>query len=92
MKRILICPDMCGYFFHTKIARIKPEDDFDKIGLTNGVGEDHLGQKKCSLGIKALLSVLVPHQLMLEEEPPWVGNQVGHGHTSAECHEDGCGR
>lgn len=78
MKRILICPDMCGCFFQTKAARIKPKADFGKIGLADCIGEDHLGQKKCCLGVEALLSVLVPHQLILEQEPPWVGNYTGH--------------
>lgn len=71
-------PDICGCFFHTKVARIKPKADFGKIGLSDSVGEDHLGQKKCCLGVKALLSILLPHQLMLEHGPQWVGNHVGH--------------
>lgn len=78
LKRILMYPDICGCFFHTKAARIKPKADFGKIGLADGVGGDHLGQKKCCLGVKAVLSVLLPHQLMLEHGPQWVGNHAGH--------------
>lgn len=61
MKRILIRPDMCGCFLHTKVARIKPQAILGKVGLADGVGGDHLGQKKNSLGVKALLLVLLPH-------------------------------
>lgn len=66
---------MCGCLFHTKVARIKPKVDFSKIGLADGVGGDHLGQKK---NVFCGLKKCCHHQLMLEHEPQWVGNHIGH--------------
>lgn len=74
-KRLLVW--LCGCSFYTGVRRIKPQADFGKFGLTDGLGGEHLGQKEHCLGDRALFSALLSHQLVLEHGPQWVGNHTG---------------
>lgn len=70
------------------VAKKNPQADFGKTGLTDGLGGDHLGQSKHFLWDRALLSVLLSHQL-LEHGSKWVDNHAGYSLSapSTDCHD-----